>query len=87
MIQMLPVNDTMSTIPGRILILTQPSLLLHYTLFTSTSKQLPVKHDADIIKSFRKKQKQLNALPDMDYEQVIRFKLLAAKGIVSGTKK
>jgi 4-alpha-glucanotransferase len=34
---------------------------------------------ADLIKPLRKKQKQLNELPDLDYEEVMKIKLLAAK--------
>ena len=37
------------------------------------------KQYADLLKPLHKKQKELNALPELDYEQVIKIKLLAIK--------
>src|SRR5699024_8366344 len=45
------------------------------------------KHSADIIKSFNKKQKQLNDLSEIDYEQVIKFKISIAKELFESKKE
>ena len=86
MIQLLPVNDTISTNTWKdsYPYATISAFALH-PLYLNI-EAVAGKQDADIIKSFRKKQKQLNVLPDMDYEQVIRFKLLAARELFQAQK-
>ncbi|MBC7902812.1 MAG: 4-alpha-glucanotransferase, partial [Gemmatimonadaceae bacterium] len=74
-IQILPVNDTMATntwadsYPYAAI-----SAFALHPLYINL-EEVAGKKNADLIKSLRRKQKQLNDLPEMDYEQVIRFKL------------
>ena len=74
LIQILPVNDTTATHTWKD---SYPyaaisAFALHPMYLNLDS--LAGKH-SDLVKPLRKKQKQLNALPEVDYEQVMKFKL------------
>ncbi len=79
LIQLLPVNDTITTYTWRD---SYPysaiSAFALHPIYLNL-EEVAGKHDAHIIKSLKKKQKQLNELADVDYEQVLKFKLSAAK--------
>jgi 4-alpha-glucanotransferase len=78
-IQLLPVNDTISTNTWKD---SYPySAISAYALHPLylNLDEVAGKHDAHVIKPLRKKQKQLNELTDIDYEQVIKFKISSAK--------
>lgn len=75
MIQILPVNDTTAThtwtdsYPYSAI-----SAFALHPLYVNLAKVAGKKH-ADKIQSLRRKQKLLNELPELDYEEVMRFKL------------
>ncbi|MES1219150.1 MAG: 4-alpha-glucanotransferase, partial [Bacteroidota bacterium] len=79
LVQILPVNDTTATnswtdsypYAGISAFALHP---LYINLETVAAKK-----NADVIKSLKKKQKQLNELSDVDYEQVMKFKIQALK--------
>lgn len=75
LIQILPVNDTTATHSW---LDTYPyaaiSAFALHPLYLNLEK-VAGKQYADIIKPLKKKQKQLNDLPDMDYEAVMKIKL------------
>jgi 4-alpha-glucanotransferase len=79
MIQILPVNDTGAThtwadsYPYAAI-----SAFALHPLYVNLENVAGKKH-AGIIKSLKKKQKELNELPDVDYEQVMNTKLSALK--------
>lgn len=75
LIQLLPINDTSATNTWKdsYPYAATSSFALH-PLYINLEK-VAGKKDAAIIKSLRKKQKQLNELDQVDYEQVIRFKI------------
>ncbi|NJO25562.1 MAG: 4-alpha-glucanotransferase, partial [Bacteroidia bacterium] len=77
MIQILPVNDTTSTHTWTD---TYPysaiSAFALHPLYLNLEKIAGKKY-AGLIKPLKKKQKQLNSLKDIDYEQVVKFKFRA----------
>jgi 4-alpha-glucanotransferase len=79
LIQILPVNDTTATYTW---IDSYPyaaiSAFALHPIYLNLETVAGKKHWG-IIKSLKKKQKQLNELPDLDYEQVLKFKLSALK--------
>ncbi|MBC7949180.1 MAG: 4-alpha-glucanotransferase [Chitinophagaceae bacterium] len=79
LIQILPINDTIAT---NTWVDSYPyaaiSAFALHPLYINLAKVAGKKH-ADKVKALRKKQKQLNELPAMDYEEVIRFKLSMLK--------
>ena len=87
LIQLLPVNDTTAlhnwhdSYPYASI----SAFALHpiyINLETVAGKEF-----SSIIKPLKKKQKQLNSLKEFDYEQVMRFKLLALKELYEAEKK
>jgi 4-alpha-glucanotransferase len=87
MIQLLPVNDTITT---KTYVDSYPYSSISAFALHPLYLNLPGvagKHDSHIIKSLAKKQKQLNDLPDVDYEQVIKFKLSAARELFQAHKE
>ncbi len=85
MIQLLPVNDTTSTNTFKdsypyAAISTFALHPLYINLDATAGRRHP------LVKSLRKKQQQLNELPDLDYEQVIQFKLSALKELFAKEK-
>ena len=74
LIQILPVNDTIATSswPDSYPYAAISAFALH-PLYINLAQVAGKKH-ADKIKALRKKQKQLNELPAVDYEEVLRFK-------------
>jgi 4-alpha-glucanotransferase len=87
LIQLLPVNDTTSTNTWKD---SYPyasiSAFALHPLYLNID-EVAGRQDHYIVKSFRKKQKQLNELADMDYEQVIKFKLLAARDLFQAQRE
>ncbi len=79
LIQLLPINDTSATMTWRD---SYPyaaiSAFALHPIYINLSK-VAGKKGAASIKSLAKKQKALNALAEVDYEQVIRFKLAVLK--------
>lgn len=79
LVQILPVNDTIAT---HTWIDTYPyaaiSAFALHPLYLNLSAVAGKKY-ADIIKPLKKKQQELNALPDMDYEEVMKYKLGAIR--------
>ncbi len=77
LIQLLPLNDTTATHSWKD---SYPyaaiSAFALHPLFLNLEK-LAGADGASVIKPLQKKKKQLNELPDMDYEQVMKFKLSA----------
>lgn len=77
LIQLLPLNDTTATHTWKD---SYPyaaiSAFALHPLFLNLEK-LAADNSNAIIKALQKKKRQLNALPDLDYEQVMKFKLLA----------
>jgi 4-alpha-glucanotransferase len=75
LIQILPVNDTTAThswtdsYPYAAI-----SAFALHPIYINLDKVAGKEH-ADILRSLKTKQKQLNDLPDLDYEQVMKFKL------------
>lgn len=87
LIQLLPVNDTTATHTrydsypyGAI------SAFAMHPLYINLEK-VAGKEFAQIVKPLRKKQKQLNELPVVDYEQVMKFKWSALKELYQASKK
>ena len=87
MIQILPVNDTSGT---------HTSLDSYPYSAISAFALHPIyinleavagKNEEAIIKALRKKQKQLNELPDLDYEEVMRYKLAALQELYTAQKE
>ncbi|MFN8251731.1 MAG: 4-alpha-glucanotransferase [Ferruginibacter sp.] len=81
LIQLLPLNDTTATHTWKD---SYPyaaiSAFALHPIFLNLEK-LAGKEQASLIKPLRKKQQQLNALPDMDYDSVIKFKISAIREI------
>ena len=81
LIQILPVNDTTAThtwadsYPYASI-----SAFALHPIYLNLEKVAGKKH-ADMVKSLKKKQKQLNDMTEVDYEQVIKFKLSTLKEI------
>lgn len=79
LIQVLPVNDTTAThswtdsYPYAAI-----SAFALHPLFLRLS-EVAGKKNGDLIKPLKKKQKQLNELPAIDYEQVLKFKISTAR--------
>lgn len=79
LVQILPVNDTIATgtwvdsYPYAAI-----SAFALHPLYVNLAKVAGKKHEGRII-SLKKKQKQLNQLPEVDYEEVMRFKLAMLK--------
>jgi 4-alpha-glucanotransferase len=85
-IQLLPVNDTISTHTWKDSYpYSSISAFAQHPLYLNL-EELAGKHDVHLIKSLRKKQKQLNELTEIDYEQVIKFKVSTAKEIFESHK-
>ncbi|MBP6025033.1 4-alpha-glucanotransferase [Ferruginibacter sp.] len=86
LIQVLPLNDTTATHTWKD---SYPyaaiSAFALHPLFLNLEKVAGAAHAA-IVKPLKKKQEQLNALPDMDYDSVIKFKLSAIKEIYAAKK-
>ena len=87
LIQLLPVNDTTATHTWKD---SYPyasiSAFALHPIYINLA-EIAGKHQGDIIKSLRKKHKQLNDLPGIDYEQVSRFKLSAARELFMAQKE
>jgi 4-alpha-glucanotransferase len=79
LIQILPVNDTTAT---HTWVDSYPyasiSAFALHPIYINLETVAGKKY-ADLIKSLKKKQKQLNEFPALDYEQVLKFKLSALK--------
>jgi 4-alpha-glucanotransferase len=75
LVQLLPVNDTSATNTWKD---SYPyaaiSAFALHPLYINLQKVAGKKH-ASVVKPLLKKQKQLNSLPEIDYEQVIHFKM------------
>lgn len=87
LIQVLPLNDTTATHTWKD---SYPyaaiSAFALHPLFLNLEKTAGASHAA-LIKPLKKKQQQLNALADMDYDSVIKFKLSAIKEIYLAKKE
>lgn len=87
LIQVLPVNDTTAT---RTNADSYPyaaiSAFALHPIYINLEK-VAAKGQAAIIKQLKKKQKQLNDLPQLDYEQVLRFKFDALKELYEAQKE
>lgn len=87
LIQLLPVNDTTSehswhdSYPYAAI-----SAFAMHPLYINLEK-IAGKEWADIVKPLKKKRKQLNSLPVLDYEQVMKFKWSALREIFNASKK
>lgn len=87
LIQLLPVNDTISTNTWRDSYpYSSISAFALHPLYLNLDETAG-KHDAHLIKSLRKKQKQLNDLIEVDYEQVIKFKIATARELFESQKE
>lgn len=79
LIQILPVNDTTAT---HTWVDSYPyasiSAFALHPIYLNLEKVAGKKH-SDLVKSLKKKQKQLNELDELDYEQVTKFKLSTLK--------
>jgi 4-alpha-glucanotransferase len=79
MVQILPVNDTtachswVDSYPYAAI-----SAFALHPLYLNLEKVAGHKYE-DLVKPLRKKQKELNELPEVDYEQVMKIKLLAVR--------
>jgi 4-alpha-glucanotransferase len=86
LIQVLPLNDTTATHTWKD---SYPyaaiSAFALHPLFLNLEKTAGLAQAA-LVKPLKKKQQQLNALPDMDYGSVIQFKLSAVKEIYAAQK-
>jgi len=88
LIQVLPVNDTIAThtwtdsYPYAAI-----SAFALHPIYVNLEKVAGKKH-ADKVRAFKRKQKQLNELAEVDYEQVMKFKLAMLKELygLSGTE-
>lgn len=87
LIQLLPVNDTTATHSRRD---SYPysaiSAFALHPLYINLAEVAGNAHAA-IIKPLAKKQQQLNALPELDYEQVMKFKLSALRELYQAQKE
>jgi 4-alpha-glucanotransferase len=87
LIQFLPLNDTTATHSWKD---SYPyaaiSAFALHPLYVNIEK-IAGKAQADISKGLKKKQQQLNELPDMDYDSVIKFKTNAIKEIYAAQKE
>ncbi len=87
LIQLLPLNDTTATHTNKD---SYPyaaiSAFALHPLFINLEK-VAGETNADIIKPLKKKQKQLNELAVVDYEQVIKFKTRAIKELYDAQKE
>ncbi len=87
LIQLLPINDTTATHTWKD---SYPyaaiSAFALHPLYLNLEKVAGAA-DADIVKSLKKKQKQLNELSTVDYEQVMKFKLNAIKELYQRQKE
>jgi 4-alpha-glucanotransferase len=87
LIQILPVNDTIGThtksdsYPYSAI----SAFALHPVYINL--EEVAGKKNADIIKALRKTQKQLNELPDMDFEEVVKIKLATLKELFTLQKE
>jgi 4-alpha-glucanotransferase len=87
MIQILPVNDTTAThtwadsYPYAAI-----SAFALHPIYVNLEKVAGKKYAANI-KALKKKQKQLNELPEVDYEQVMKFKLSTLKELYALQKE
>ncbi len=87
MIQVLPVNDTTATHTWKD---SYPYAAISAFALHPLYLHLPTvagKEGSGLIRSLRKKQKQLNQLDEVDYEQVMRFKRSAARELFHQQKK
>jgi 4-alpha-glucanotransferase len=79
LVQLLPINDTIATHTWKD---SYPyaaiSAFALHPMYLNL-QQVAGKENESVIKALQKKQKQLNQLPHVDYEQVIQFKLSAIK--------
>jgi len=87
LIQILPVNDTSATFTSAD---SYPyaaiSAMALHPLYINLDK-VAGKKNAGTIKHLKKKQKQLNDLPELDYEQVIKLKLSALNELFAAQKE
>ncbi len=87
MIQILPVNDTSGTHTS---LDSYPysaiSAFALHPIYINL-EEIAGKKDAGLLKALRKKQKQLNELPDLAYEEVIKCKLLALQELYAAQKE
>lgn len=83
LLQLLPVNDTTSTNTwADSYPYSSISAFALHPLYLNL-QSIAGKHDHELIRSLRKKQKHLNDLPEVDYEQVLKFKLSTARELFS----
>ena len=87
LIQILPVNDTTAT---HTWVDSYPyaaiSAFALHPIYINLEEVAGKKY-AENIKALKKKQKQLNELPDVDYEQVMKFKLSALKELYTAQRE
>jgi 4-alpha-glucanotransferase len=87
MIQLLPVNDTTAT---HSFLDSYPyasiSAFALHPIYINLEKAAGKKH-AGLVKPLLKKQRQLNDLPEVDYEQVLKFKLSALEELYQVQKE
>lgn len=87
LIQILPINDTMAT---HTWVDSYPyasiSAFALHPIYLNLETVAGKKY-ADLVKPLRKKQKQLNEMSDLDYEQVIKFKLSTLKELFLAQKQ
>ncbi|WP_332735226.1 4-alpha-glucanotransferase [Flavihumibacter sp.] len=87
MLQLLPINDTTAT---RSWLDSYPyaaiSAFALHPLFVNL-EEVAGKKDASILKPFRKKQKELNELPEVDYEEVMKFKIAVLTELYESQKE
>lgn len=87
LIQILPVSDTTSThTSADSYPYSAISAFALHPIYINLEDVAGKKH-SDIIKALRKKQRELNDLPDMDYEQVMACKLAALKQLYAVQKE
>lgn len=86
LIQLLPVNDTTAThsLADSYPYAAISAFALH-PMYLNLEK-VAGKKDADLVSPLRKKQKQLNKQAEIDYEQVMKFKLSAARELFEANK-
>jgi len=87
LIQILPVNDTSGTLTkADSYPYSAISAFALHPIYINLD-EVAGKKNAAIVKALRKKQKQLNELPEIDYEQVIKYKMDALKEIFAAQKE
>ena len=87
LIQLLPVNDTITTHTWKDSYpYSSISAFALHPLYLNL-EAVAGKHGAHFIKPLRKKQKQLNDLTEVDYEQVLKFKLSVAFELFESQKE